>query len=312
MKTTNTHVPSRLLTIAIIMVLSLQFSPVQANDYLEQKDHYTVMAKGPGVLHFKVPVYSRGARNYYLSSNSQGNTKFYYKKSITDSEHNLFYIDADSYDVNNNDDVEYGKVNVQAGTDEGIIEITNINTGARQVVPNDGFTHTYYVSKKKEAENDQDYVTWLEIDWYMPEKLDSIEFGVYADIKISKKVTGNVNYNKYWTFETFRGADAMMTPQLYDAYFYATKETGVSGYGYAAVPYVVYYDPKSYTTTLTGSTSYPTDKRSDNIFVATTDTLQPGFKANFNVYRMKNPSVVMANQTTNTVTIPAYHRIYDL
>ncbi|MBR6167992.1 MAG: hypothetical protein IKQ50_06145 [Paludibacteraceae bacterium] len=284
---------------------------VQANDYLEQKDHYTVMAKGPGVLHFKVPVYSRGARNYYLSSNSQGNTKFYYKKSITDSEHNLFYIDADSYDVNNNDDVEYGKVNVQAGTDEGIIEITNINTGARQVVPNDGFTHTYYVTKKKEADNGQDYVTWLEIDWYMPEKLDSIEFGVYADIKISLAMTENVNYNKYWTFETFRGADAMMTPQLYDAYFYATKETGVSGYGYAAVPYVVYYDPKSYTTTLTGSTSYLTDKRSDNIFVATTDTLQPGFKANFNVYRMKNPSVVMANQTTNAVTIPAYHRIYD-
>ena len=300
--------------IRFLLVMSLMLLAavnVQANDFLEIQDHYTVMAKGPGVLHFKVPVYSRGGYNYYVSSNSQGNSKFYYKKSITDSEHNLFYIHADKADVNANDDVSYGKVSVQAGIDEGIIEITNINTGARQVVPNDGSSHTYYVTKKKEAENDQDYVTWLEVDWYMPEKLDSIEFGVYADIMISKKVTENVNYKKYWTFNTFRGADAMMTPQLFDPFFYATKESSVSGYGCAAVPYVVYYDPKSYTTTLTGSTLYPTDKRSDNIFVATTDTLQPGFKANFNVYRMKNPSVVMANQTTNTVTIPAYHRIYD-
>ncbi|MBO4454800.1 MAG: carboxypeptidase regulatory-like domain-containing protein, partial [Paludibacteraceae bacterium] len=284
---------------------------VQANDFLEIQDHYTVMATSPGVLHFKVPVYSRGGYNYYVSSNSQGNSRFYYKKSSSDSEHTLFYIDADRAGVNANDDISYGKVDVQAGTDEGIIEITNINTGSRVVVPNDGSSHTYYVTKKKEAENDQDYVTWLEVDWYMPEKLDSIEFGVYADIKISKKVTGNVNYEKSFTFKTFRGADAMMTPQLYDPFFYATKESSVSGYGYAAVPYVLYYDPKSYTTTLTGSTSYPTDKRSDNIFVQTTDTLQPGFKANFNVYRMKTPSVVMANQTTNAVTIPAYHRIYD-
>ena len=312
MKTNHFSAISRLLTTAILMVLSLLFSPVQANDYLEQRDHYAVMAKGPGVLHFKVPVYSRGARNYYLSSNSQGNSKFYYKKSTTDSEHNLFYIHAASYDVNNNDNVEYGKVDVQAGNDEGIIEITNINTGARQVVPNDGSSHTYYVTKKKEADNGQDYVTWLEIDWYMPEKLDSIEFRVYADIKISLAMTENVNYTKSWPFETFRGADVMMTPQLYDPFFYATKESSVSGYGYAAVPYVVYYDPKSYTTTLTGSTSYPTDKRSGNIYVATTDTLQPGFKGNFYVYRRKTPSVVMTNQTTNAVTIPAYHRIYDL
>ena len=284
---------------------------VQANDFLEIQDHYTVMATSPGVLHFKVPVYSRGGYNYYVSSNNQGNSRFYYKKSITDSAHTLFYIDADRADVNANDDVSYGKVNVQAGTDEGIIEITNINTGSRVVVPNDGAPHTYYVSKKKEAENGQDYVTWLEIDWYMPEKLDSIEFGVYADIKISKKVTGNVNYEKSWTFKTFRGADAMMTPQLYDAYFYATKETGASGFGNAAVPYVVYYDPKYYTTNFTGSTQYQTDKRADNIFIPTTDTLQPGFKATFNVYRMKTPTVGMTNQTTNAITIPAYHRIYD-
>ena len=284
---------------------------VQANDYLEQKDHYTVMAKGPGVLHFKVPVYSRGARNYYVSANDQGTSQFYYQKNIWDSWHTIFTINADRYDVNNNDNVEYGKVDVKAGTDEGIIEITNINTGARMVVPNDGNSHTYYVSKKKEHDNGKDYVTWLEIDWYVPQKLDSLDFTVKSSIYITLAMTDNVNYTKAWDFGTYRGADAMMTPQLYDAFFYATKESNISGFGSAAVPYVLYYDPKYYTTTLTGSTQYPTDKRSGNIYVPTTDTLQPGFKANFNVYRTKKPAEVMALQTTNAITIPAYHRIHD-
>ena len=299
----------RFILITCLMLLAAVH--VQANDFLEKQNHYTVMAKGPGVLHFKVPVYSRGARNYYLSTNSNGTTKFYYKKSTTDSEHALFYIDADEGDVNNNDNVSYGKVDVQAGTDEGIIEITNINTGTRQVVPNDGHSHTYYVTKTRETDNGNDYVTWLEVDWYMPEKLDSLEFNVRADIKVTLRLTGHVNYDFNWDFSRFRGADAMMSPQLYDAFFYATKEADISGYGAAAVPYVVYYDTKSYTTTLTGSTSYPTDKRSGNIYVPTTDTLQPGFKAEFYVYRRKTPAVVMAHQTTNAITIPAYHRIYD-
>ncbi len=299
----------RFILISCLMLLAAV--NVQANDYLEQKDHYTVMAKGPGVLHFKVPVYSRGARNYYVSANDQGTSQFYYQKSIWDSGHTIFTINAARYDENNNDNVEYGKVDVKAGTDEGIIEITNINTGARMVVPNDGSSHTYYVSKKKEHDNGKDYVTWLEVDWYVPQKLDSLDFTVKANIYLTLAMTDNVNYTKVWEFGTFRGADAMMTPQLYDAFFYATKESNISGFGSAAVPYVLYYDPKYYTTTLTGSTQYPTDKRSGNIYVSTTDTLQPGFKANFNVYRTKKPAEVMALQTTNAITIPAYHRIYD-
>jgi len=311
MTTTQSHTLSRLLTIAAMVICANLLVSNKAyaygNDYLEQKDHYSVYVKGVDALHFKVPVYSRGTYNYFVGSIDGEISEFYYLDK-SGSAYTIFEINADRYGNNNDDNITYGTVSVKAKS--GIVEVTNIYNGTRAVVPQDDKKHSYDVTKTKEVENDKDYVTWLEIDWYPPSSLDDQPFSVHAIIKICQSSANSVYYRKKWDFGDFKGANLMTDPQLYEPVFYTSKEASLSGYGCAAVPYVVYHDLTDYHTSFNPNI-YKTDKRADNIYVPTTDTLQPGFKAFFNVYRHKTPSVEMIEQTTNAVTIPAYHRIYD-
>ena len=292
---------------------------MQANDYLEQQDHYFVYGAGSGVVHFKIPIYSRGGWDYLLSTDENGNSAFYYK--IDGTEHEIFYVGGskDSDGPSADDDYTYGRAYVTALTGIGQIEVTNIHDGTRALVPTDANSHSYDVTKVEEALNDKDYVTWLEIDWYMPQSLDGKDVLVGAHLKISRRASSSVKYTKDWEFDTFRGAEVMMDPQLLDPYFYTAKDAYVSGYGCAAVPYVEYYDPTKYymyfgnrpkIDVYMHEPSYQTDSRTGNLYVPTTDTIQPGFRAMFYVYRRKSPDE-MTFQVTNPVAIPAYHRIYD-
>ena len=289
-----------------LMTFAVTYVQAYGNDYLEQQDHYNVYAKGVDVIHFKVPVYSRGTYNYCVGTDNSNVSEFYFK--WYSSEICIFTINADRYGDNNDDDVTYGTVSVRSNS--GTVEITNIYNGTRAVVPQDNKEHKYNVTKTKEADNDKDYVTWLEIDWYPPTYLDKQPFSVHSHIKIFQSYADEVYYKKDWDFGNYTGADMMTEPQLYDPVFYVSKESSLSGYGCAAVPYVVYHDLESYHTSF-NSEELKTTKRAENIYVQTTDTLQTGFKAMFNVYRRKTPNVEMVEQTTNAVTIPAYHRIYD-
>ena len=291
---------------AVILMAMPATAYAYGNDYLESQDHYNVYAKGVDVIHFKIPVYSRGTYNYFVGSMDNETSQFYFKHY--ESEYTIFEIDNERYDINNDDDLSYGMVYVRAKA--GTVEITNIYNGTRSVVPLDNKDHKYYVTKTREADNDKDYVTWLEIDWYPPIYLDKQPFSVHAYLKICQSYGDKISYRKSWDFGKYTGADMMSEPQLYDPVFYVSKESSLSGYGCAAVPYVVYHDLESYHTSFNAE-ELKTTKRAENIYVHTTDTLQTGFQAIFNVYRRKTPTVEMVEQKTNVVTIPAYHRIYD-
>ena len=147
-----------------LMTFAVTYVQAYGNDYLEQQDHYNVYAKGVDVIHFKVPVYSRGTYNYCVGTDDSNVSEFYFK--WYSSEICIFTINADRYGDNNDDDVTYGTVSVRSNS--GTVEITNIYNGTRAVVPQDNKEHKYNVTKTKEADNDKDYVTWLEIDWYPP------------------------------------------------------------------------------------------------------------------------------------------------
>ena len=316
MITNNTSKRSRLLIIAVLALCSFIFAPQRAyaygNDFLETQDNYRVYATGADVIHFKVPVYSRGAHNYMLTTSSSGKSEFYFRHN--GYAYTIFDIYTSNDECNKDDDYAYGRVTVRAD-EYGIVEVSNVYNGSRTVIPGGGM-QTFSVTKTKEAGNDNDYVTWLEINWYPPESVAGQEFTIHGQAKISRATSGNVIYEKYWDFGSFSGPDPMIDAQLFDPFFYASKDVPVSGFGYAAVPYVLYYDPTSYYTYYGSPSVYDmqrslkTDKRSDNIYIPTTDTVQTGFKATFTVYRRKSPNV-MTTQTTNAVTIPAYHRIYD-
>lgn len=53
--------------LAVLVLVCLLPQQAQANDYLEQQKHYTVMSMGEGVLRFYIPVWVYGrANDYYL------------------------------------------------------------------------------------------------------------------------------------------------------------------------------------------------------------------------------------------------------
>ena len=172
-----------LFAIALCCAMLLVPERVQAygNDYLENSDHYSAMITGEDKVHFKLPVYSRGTNDYYVSMNSQGESRVYYVLNGEwytifgyGSEHNSNGPSAD-------DDVAYGRAWVKGYAGRGVLEITNCSDGQRKGVPSDNAEHPYNVTKKAESGNDGDYVTWLEVDWYIPESLDkkTFDIGIY-------------------------------------------------------------------------------------------------------------------------------------
>ena len=71
------------------------------------------------------------------------------------------------------------------------------------------------------------------------------------------------------------GADDLIAPELQSPYLYFMNEEGSPvREGKAAIPYVVYQTPKSYTTTF-NSQSVTVSNRAGSIIVPTADTITP-------------------------------------
>ncbi|MBP5477193.1 MAG: hypothetical protein J6Y00_05855, partial [Paludibacteraceae bacterium] len=299
------------IALCCAMLLVPQMAQAYGNDYLENSDHYSAMITGEDKVHFKLPVYSRGTNDYYVSMNGQGESRVYY---VLDGEWYTIFGYGSEHNLNGpsaDDDVAYGRAWVKGYAGRGVLEITNCSDGQRKGVPSDNAEHPYNVTKKEESGNDGDYVTWLEVDWYIPESLDKKTFDIGTKVFISLRHTGNVNYEKNWTLATgLQGKSNVVEPQLFEPYIYAVNEQGFTGYGSAAIQYSVFYDPISYSTSLAPYEFTKTTERSGNIIVPTNDTVQKGVFAYFNIYRSKSP-VQLSTQVTNKVDILPYHRLYD-
>jgi len=315
----------RLLIPLFLSFFIFVLAPVQANDFLEIKNHYEVSTFN-GPIHIKVPVFSRGGKNYYVRDTSYTVYPSYGSPSIT-YKHSLIYFtrknapttkiplfyfsgEHNSSGPSGNDKVEYGYAWMRSSGEIGSLVIANESNDAKYTNPNDGVKHRYSVMKKEEIDNDMDYVTWLEVDWYPPASMSLDTFNIGADVYITSVGLG-FDYTKNWTLKTnLTGINNMIDPQLMEPYFYAVKEDHKAGYGCAAIPYSLFYEPISYTTSLS-SDSVITSERADNIYVQTTDNVQSNFNATFTVYYNKADNITRL-QTTPSISIPAYHRVYDL
>ncbi len=302
---------------ALLLLLTgfLWLMPTQAwaygNDYLEQQRNYSAMAMGVDRIHFKLPIYSRGTYDYYVGINDQGKSSVYYK--LNNQKVTLFKYGSEraSDGPSANDKKAYGVAWIEMCPNVGICYVTNIYTGVKERLTADEVQRRYEVKKSKESGNDDDYVTWLEIDWYPPVSLNKQTFSVGTHVYICKRYTGNVNYEFDWTLaDQLTGQDNLIQAQLQTPYFYAVDGQGETGYGSAAVPYMVFYEPTKYTTSLSDH-EIKTSDRAGNIIVATTDTVQEQFYATFEVYRGAKENNDLQPQVTTKVDIPAYHRIYD-
>ena len=301
----------------ILLLAAMSVSTVQANDFLEIERHYTARPQGTDRVHFKIPIFSRGFYNYYSTpiDDIWGNpdTSPYLYYYMDGSEHKICDFGAGRHEPNSDDDDPRGEAYVATPTGVGVVEITNIYNGGRRVVPTDNTGRQYYVKKSSEADNDDDYVTWLEIDWYPPLELAGVTFNVGVNASFTRAYDRSYIYSYHfnWTLaEGLVGDSTMIPPQLSDPYFYAVNESGVTGFGMAAVPYMVFSDPKEYKTSA-DTTWFRSTSRSGSFYVMTSDSIIPEFCATFNVYKSKDPDIMM-EQTTNKVDIPPYHRIHNL
>lgn len=154
---------------------------------------------------------------------------------------------------------------------------------------------------------ESDTPTFLEFDWYPSSLFDGKQFSTKAHIVDTRKF--NDISKRDWNLGTY-SAQSVQAPMLFDPVFYSVGENGVAGLGHAMIPYVVYQDPISYYTSYTSpSEAVQTTDRSGQLFVMTTDTVQQDYNITFTV---KRDGGQVQKVTSNTIKIPAFHRIYNL
>ena len=314
------------LYLLILALCSLFLMPnkAQANDYLEQSEHYTVMNVGNGVYRFTIPIWVYGrANDYYLDSNNERNSDYdsyiWYslkpnqERGATDV-HRIATVAAVRYGLNDeNDYTEAGEGFIYMHAGSAVIQ--NLKDGTKLPIPQDDDTYwdKWTKSLKLKRKNDDGHVdiTYIEFDWYPPQELAGKNFYWGVSANIYKKYSGESCYTKWWKMSERLNMSDPQTPELFTPYLYALDDDGVTGYGNAAVQFVTYQEGMSYHTSLDPN-EVPIAENAGAIIVPTTDTVQRQFNATFRVNMTNdstNPQVFTLK--TNSINIPAYHRIYD-
>lgn len=306
--------------IAVFGLLLAGTEQVQANDYLEQDRHYTVMSMGNGVLRFYVPIWVYGSYNdYYLDGNTNfGSTEdsyIWYSTSYkpsrgSSSVHRIASIAAVRKGLNDKNGSEgEGYIYIHEGS--AVVQSTyNGEPITLQAGNNTYWKDRRAMSLKRKEDDDHERITYFIFDWYPPASLQNKDFYCGVSANIYKKSSGESCYKFWWPkTDKFHGNTTPQTPELFQPYFYALDEMGVTGHGSAAVQFMVYQEPVSYHTSLNHQEMLLHD-RAGTIVVPTKDTVQRFFSAYFNVKVDEggNTQVLKSNE----VHIPAYHRVYDL
>ena len=310
--------------LTVVLLMAAMSMPVQANDYLEHEEHYTVMNVGNGVYRFTIPIWVYGrANDYYLDSKNLRNDKYdsYIWYSLkpnaergTDDVKRIASVAARRYGLNDTND-ENGPGEGFIYMHAGLAIIQNMKDGTKVTVEqnDDTYWDKWTNSLKLRRKNDDGHVriTYIEFDWYPPQELAGKDFYWGVSANIYKKYSGESCYTKWWKKSERLNMSDPQTPELFTPYLYALDDDGVTGYGNAAVQYVTYQSAVSYHTSLDSKETQTSDN-SGAIIVPTTDTVQRQFNATFHVNNSNDPDKPQIFVLkTNSVNIPAYHRIYD-
>lgn len=301
----NKFFTNKTMWLVLLIVCCCLFSnKVQANDYLEKEDHYKIYATGINKIHFEIPVWAYGkSYDYYAYDDS-----YICYTPEGGSETRIAWYKTDKYDENENKDSDKGTAYVKLLSGQGEIIVTSMANGVDYQVPVGSWTGKMYV-KQKELDNCPQ-VTVLELDWYIPVELEGKKFSAKIVSKFRRSYTDGNAMTTTKPESGFEGTVTTITPQLYTPYLYTLNEKGVAGYGYAAVPYMVFQEPVKYYNSFDPSTVWDKDiDRSGIIYVPTNDTVQKQLSATFTVVRNSVGSTVDIKSTA--VDIPPYHRIYD-
>ena len=305
----------------LTLVLLMAVMNVQANDYLEQSGHYTVMNMGNGVYRFYVPIWVYGRwNNYYLHSSYEhddDNDSYVWYSLKKDAQrgdtavHRIATVWATRVGKNQQNDYQ-GEGEGYIYIHEGNAVIQSLYSGEKVALA--AGDETYYspynpMYLKRKNDDGHEDITYFTFDWYVPQHLAGKDFYFGVSAHIYKYFDESSYAKKWWNNNDKQNVSFPRTPELFTPYLYAIDGDGAAGYGNAAVQYTVFQEPVSYHTSL-NPTEVPCDKRADVIIVPTTDTVQRFFSATFRV-DMQDSALQRYTVKSNEIHIPAYHRIYD-
>ena len=264
-------------------------------------------------MHFKIPIWAYGRVNNYRLG--YGTSLWYsgtYNKIPTSGVTNFVYIrSTDTQNTSDPDKNSTAEIRVSKGT----VKVTKTADGGTKQIDSGTDYQRVELPAQKSMDGSYQRVVFLEFDWYVPQELTTTTFYAGVDGLIYKYDANDKSelqeMNIWYCFpDRLDGADDLIAPELQSPYLYFMDEEGNPvREGKAAIPYVVYQTPKSYTTTF-NSQSVTVSNRAGSIIVPTADTIQRNFKATFTVQPNSDVSTTV-ERSTNAIDIPAYHRIYD-
>ncbi len=302
-----------IVCIIAALVCILPERATASNDFLEETQNYSVTPKGNGVVHFKIPIWAYGRVNNYRLG--YGTSLWYsgtYNKTPTSGVTHFMYIR--STDTQNTSDPNKNST-AEIRVSKGTVKVTKTSDGGTKQIDSGTDYQKVELSAQKSMDGSYQRVVFLEFDWYVPQDLSTTTFYAGVDGLIYKYDANDKSeiqeMNIWYCFpDRLDGADDLIAPELQSPYLYFMNEEGSPvREGKAAIPYVVYQTPKSYTTTF-NSQSVTVSNRAGSIIVPTADTIQRNFKATFTVQPNSDVSTTV-ERSTNAINIPAYHRIYD-
>ena len=306
------HIFNR-LTVIIGLLAIFVGSAFATNSFLEETQNYSVTPKGNGVVHFKIPIWAYGRVNNYRLG--YGTSLWYsgtYNKTPTSGVTHFVYIrSTDTQNTSDPDKNSTAEIRVSKGT----VKVTKTADGGTKQIDSGTDYQRVELPAQKSMDGSYQRVVFLEFDWYVPQELTTTTFYAGVDGLIYKYDANDKSelqeMNIWYCFpDRLDGADDLIAPELQSPYLYFMDEEGNPvREGKAAIPYVVYQTPKSYTTTF-NSQSVTVSNRAGSIIVPTADTIQRNFKATFTVQPNSDVSTTV-ERSTNAIDIPAYHRIYD-
>lgn len=300
------HYPCRLFNLLVVALLSLASLSVLAsgNDEFEKEYNFMCYSKGPGILHFKLLAFSCGAYDHWAGTctSPRSNINLTQQGSSTATQILTWWVQDNSKQrsYNSDDDHVYGRLTLNF-KGPGSIVVTNLQDGTSSASITDHNDHEFTVQRENKPDR---YRVFLEFDWYAPAEYMEKTWLVKAHVLDER---WNDHWGRNYTLGTFDLGNMPAAPSLYDPVLNSAGPEDSEDLATALVPYSS--TAGIYTIKTSTGDEIATTQQGGTFAVAMKDSAYT-LNAQFDVDYNRSGGHVWV--TSNNVTVPAYHAIYDM
>lgn len=291
------------LFVLVCLAFASVFAMASGNDWFEKDYNFTIVPSGQGKFNVKLLVWTYGSGHnhwasdkYYDGGHGEDGSYIEYSDDNDATWHKIFKWKGDN-DVNKHQ--KQGQAWFKGCDDSGKWTVSNAADGSKPTYNGDGTQHDVRLNHG----GGERQPVWLELVWYPSSKFDGKTIHMRVHV-CDERSNNHWNYTYDWGKQAM--ADAIPAPELYTPALYATG-SDPNSCGYAMIPYAVTKQPISYTTSYSSEVK-PIAEMGGTIIESTRDSVKRGYSVTMLVQRNEAEK---ANIKSNTIDIPAYHRVYD-